>query len=304
MTSASVLDSIPETSISTRVSRRGDYVIQVAAAWRDVEAVWSGCPPEAFLTPFQSADWLGAWYGAVGARHDVEPVIVLAREAAGGELALALPLVRRQHGRLFRIEFADLGVTDYNAPVLGSKLPNDASGFLRLWREIRGALPSADLLSLDKMPLEARGRVNPLAEHLRASRSTLSGNVLHVPGSWDTWRRSLDRPVRKEIERSWRVFLKHESAAFRVIEDAGDAERVLVHLARLQAARVRDQGLPYLLDEPAYDRFYRELLAVGLPTGRVVLTALTVGKEVVAALLGLVDGKTYAMVRLGQASGT
>lgn len=249
------------------------FTIEVATSWSDVEATWSGLPPEAFLTPFQGADWLGSWYGTVGSRAGVDPLIVLARDTASGELALALPLVRRRHGRSSLIEFADLGVTDYNAPVLGPKLPSDAAGFARLWREVRRALPEADLLSLEKMPLEARGRVNPLAEHLAASRSTPSGNILHVPGSWEVWRRSLDRPVRKEIERSWRVFLKHEDAAFRIVEEV-DAGRVLAEIARFQSARVRELGLPYLLDEPAYDRFYHELLAAGLASGRVVLTAL------------------------------
>ena len=281
----------------------GPYAIDVARSWGDVEGAWRGLPPESLPTGFQHADWLGAWYRTIGSRAEVEPVIVTARDAASGELALALPLVRRLRGRLRVIEFADLGVTDYNAPVVGPAAPGDAAGFRALWREVRRALPGADLLSLEKMPGELGARANPLALHGSASPSTLGGNVLHVPGAWEGWRRSLDRPVRKEIERSWRVFLKHDGAAFRVVEEAGEAGRVLARLSRLQSERVRELGLPYLLDEPAYDRFYGELLQGGLASGRVVLTALVAGEEVVAALLGIIEGRTYAMVRLGQAGG-
>jgi CelD/BcsL family acetyltransferase involved in cellulose biosynthesis len=41
----------------------------------------------------------------------------------------------------------------------------------------------------------------------------------------------------------------------------------------------------------------------GLEAGTTILTALTAGDEIVAALLGVTDGKSFAMVRLSHAGG-
>ncbi len=69
-------------------------------------------------------------------------------------------------------------------------------------------------------------------------------------------------------------------------------------LTRLQAARVAELGLPYVLDDEPARSFYESIVHQGLKDGSAVLTALTIGDEVVAALLGITDGRHYAMTRL------
>ena len=78
-------------------------------------------------TPFQSERWLGAWHATLGEGGEVSPLPVAVREAATGEPLLLLPLVLRHADRRRVVEFADRGVTDYNAPSSGGGRPARAS---------------------------------------------------------------------------------------------------------------------------------------------------------------------------------
>jgi CelD/BcsL family acetyltransferase involved in cellulose biosynthesis len=55
------------------------------------------------------------------------------------------------------------------------------------------------------------------------------------------------------------------------------------------------------LDRPDIVAFYRNLVAGGLHKGEVVLTALSCRDELVSALLGLVRGPAYTMIRIARA---
>ena len=276
-----------------------DTVRDADAALRRVERLaQSGA-----ATPFQRADWLNAWYASRKGVGGVEPLFAFITDAARGADVMALPLVLLREGGRRAVEFADGGVTDYNGPVLAPDAPADAASARQMWRALLRALPPCDILRLTKMPREIGGRANPLALAPGARAARLAGNVLRVPGPWDDYHRGLERTFRKELERSWRVFSKCEGAAFRRVTDAAEARAVYASLRKLQAGRIAELGHDYVLDAPENDALYAGLIETGLASGRVVLTALTAGDEVVAALLGIRDGATYAMVRLAAAGG-
>lgn len=269
-----------------------------ASHWAAVASGWSGAG-----TPFQDAAWLGAWYEAMRDRAGLEPLLVTVRDAASGALALQLPLVVGRQGRLRTIAFADLELTEYNAPLLGPAAPEDSAGARALWRSIRRVLPPADLLRLTKMPLELRGRANPLALLPGALPCALNGNVVETGEDWDAWRRSLEKSVRKELERSWRVFCREPGAAFEIVADVERAQRIVDAMEVQQESRMRAKGADYRLDDPDIAAFYRSLIARSLADGYAVVSALTVGDEVVASLLGIRDGNSYVMIRISNAGG-
>lgn len=62
-------------------------------------------------------------------------------------------------------------------------------------------------------------------------------------------------------------------------------------------------GIDYALNQPDVARFYRNVVARGMAQGAAVLTALSVGEEVVAALLGLKGPQGYVMIRISHAGG-
>jgi CelD/BcsL family acetyltransferase involved in cellulose biosynthesis len=203
------------------------------------------------------------------------------------------------------VEFADLDLTDYNAPLLGPAAPRDASGAQAMWQELLAALKrmqgGADLLRLRKLPRDLDGRPNPLALLEGTGRSAVNGNLVVIGDNFDAWRHSLGRNARKGFLKSWRMFTGDPQAQFGIITDPDEASRVMAAMEAQQGARMQVLGLSYSLNGEAYAAFYRDLVATNLGSGYAVLTALTVGEEVVATLLGIRNGSRYVMVRFSNA---
>src|SRR6185295_3755078 len=235
----------------------------------------------------------------------VEPLIAIISDAATGEPAALLPLIRRLQKGIRIVEPADLELTDYNAPLLGPAAPRDAKAARAMWKDIRGALRrvpgGADLIRLRKMPVEMDGRPNPLALLDGAGPCALNGNLVTTGEDFDAWRFTLERTVRKELERSWRVFTRDSAAAFRIVTDRDEALRVLSTMASQQGERMQHLGLNFVLNDATYAAFYRNLVEANVGNGYAVLSALSVGDELVATLLGIRRGARYVMVRISNA---
>ena len=101
------MEHVPRGCILRRAGGRLEAAI---ARWNDVDP----------STPFQHPQWYDAWYGAFADVDGVEPLIAVVTDAATGERAALLPLIRRRHNGIRIVEFADLDLTDYNAPLLGT----------------------------------------------------------------------------------------------------------------------------------------------------------------------------------------
>jgi len=273
------------------VERREDDIAQRVASARTAAA-----------TAFQNEGWLRSWYATIG-RTVGTPLLVTALDRRSGELAAMLPLVLRADGRLRIVEFADEGVSDANAPILGPAAPQSAADAQAMWDAMRAALTGTDLVRFTKMPREIEDRVNPLTLLTAARASRLNRNVVAIAGSWEDYLGVLKGALRKQLRKSWRLFAQHDGATFRRIDDPDEAVRLLATLERQQSARMLAQGQPYRLDEPAFSAFYRTVTAEGVADGSVILTTLMHQDQVVAALLGLARGDTYVMVRISADAG-
>src|SRR5687767_7410590 len=145
-------------------SRATGFRVELVHDWKQAVARWHDISPS---TPFQQPQWYDAWYAAFAGAEGVAPLIAVVTDASTGEPAMLLPLIRRLQGKLATVEFADLNLTDYNAPILGSAAPRDAAAMRALWRSLLSALrrmpEAADLIRLRKVPVNLDGRSNPLA---------------------------------------------------------------------------------------------------------------------------------------------
>ena len=284
------------------IFRAHRFRVELIRGWQQAIARWDDISPP---TPFQHRQWLDAWYGAFAGTGHIEPLIAVICNAATGEQVALLPLIRRRQKGLRIVEFADLDLTDYNAPVLGTGAPRDAEAARALWRDLKAALRGlpggVDLIRLRKMPVDLGSRPNPLALLDGAGPCPLNGNVVATGGDFDAWRFTLERTVRKELERSWRVFTRDPAAAFNIVTDSNEALRVLSATEAQQGARMQQLGLNYILGDEACAAFYRNLIRDGVDSGYAVVSALTVGEEVVATLLGVRSGSGYVMVRISNA---
>ena len=289
--------------LGTRVSCANAFRIEFANDWKQAAGRW--CDTIAPSTPFQDPRWLDAWYGAFAGVDGIEPLIVIISDAATSVQVALLPLVRRVQNGIRIVEFADLNLTDYNAPVLTAAAPRDTAAARLMWRELLVALKrlpgGADLVRFRKMPVDLDGRPNPLAQLDGASGCPLNGNVVTTGDDFDAYRYSLERTVRKELERSWRVFTRDPAAAFDIVTDRSEAVRVLSTMEIQQGARMQHLGLNFILNDETCAAFYRNLVGDGIGSGYAVLSALTVGEEVVATLLGIRNGSRYVMVRISNA---
>jgi CelD/BcsL family acetyltransferase involved in cellulose biosynthesis len=285
-----------------KIRRAAGFRVEIVGSWKHAAARWSDLSPS---TPFQDPRWLDAWYEAFAKVDDVEPMVAIISEVATSAQVALLPLVCRVQNGVRIVEFADLDLTDYNAPILGNAAPRDAKAAHALWRDLLAALRrmqgAADLIRLRKMPIDLDGRPNPLALLAGASRCPLNGNVVMTGDDFDAYRYSLQRTVRKELERSWRVFAREPAAAFRVVTDKAEALRVLATMEAQQDARMQHLGLNFTLNGETAAAFYRKLVGDGVGSGYAVLSALSVGEEVVATLLGIRSGSRYVMVRISNA---
>ncbi|WFU17849.1 GNAT family N-acetyltransferase [Bradyrhizobium sp. CB3481] len=284
------------------VSRAAGFRVELLGDWKQAVARWHDLGPS---TPFQHPAWYDAWYKAFAGTEGVAPLIAVVTDASTGDPAMLLPLIRRRQGRIAIIEFADLDLTDYNAPFLGAAAPRDAKAVRHLWRSLLSALrrmpDPADLVRLRKVPVEFGGRPNPLALLDTAGSCALNGNLVTTGEDYDAWRYTLEKTVRKELERSWRVFTRDPAASFALLTDADQAQQILSTTEAQQGTRMRSLGMNYVLDDASRAAFYRNLVRNSVGSGYALVSALTVGDEVVATLLGIRTGARYVMIRISNA---
>src|SRR5215216_554839 len=200
--------------------RAAGFRVELVRDWQQAAARWHDISPS---TPFQHPQWYAAWYAAFAGAEGVTPLIAVVTDASTGEPAALLPLIRRRQNNIVIVEFADLDLTDYNAPILGSAAPRDARAARALWRSLLSALrrmpEKADLIRLRKVPVDLDGKPNPIALLNAAGPCLLNGNLAATGEDYDAWRHTLGRTVRKELERSWRVFTRDPAASFAIIND-------------------------------------------------------------------------------------
>jgi CelD/BcsL family acetyltransferase involved in cellulose biosynthesis len=174
-----------------------------------------------------------------------------------------------------------------------------------LWRSLLSALrrmpDAADLVRLRKVPVDLDGKPNPLALLGDGGACALNGNLVTTGEDYDAWRYTLQKVVRTELQRSWRVFTRDPAASFAIVTDSNEALRILATTEVQQSTRMQSLGRNYILNDETCATFYRNLVRDGVGNGYAVVSALTVGDEIVATLLGIRTGSRYVMLRISNA---
>jgi CelD/BcsL family acetyltransferase involved in cellulose biosynthesis len=265
------------------------FRIEFVEDWKVAVARWSGAGQE---TAFQHPLWFEAWYGAF---TEVSPLIAVVTDSVTERpVALAPLIVRVRHGVRI-VEFADLNVTDYNAPILRVGAALNVAGTRALSQALVAALRESggvDLIRLRKMP---EGELNPLAMLGRAGSCSLNGNIIATGDDFEAYRTSIKC---MQLPRSWRVFNRHPGAAFRMINSVDEALKIIDVMDAQQHARMQKLGLEFTLNDAMHSKFYRDLVRRGLPEGYAVVSALTCDEGVVATVLGIKQGGGFVFLRI------
>ncbi|MCK1489481.1 GNAT family N-acetyltransferase [Bradyrhizobium sp. 180] len=246
-------------------------------------------------TAFQHGYWLGAWYEAF---HDLTPLIAVISDAATGKDIALVPMISHTRRGIRVVEFADLGVSDNNAPILS--LDADAPDAIsKALIDALRALPDGfDLLRLRKMPAQIGGKPNPLVSLGRIGSSSLNGNLVLMGDDYEAYQASIKR---MQMPRCWRVFSRHAGARFEIAADIARAHELLDVMDVQQQARMRKLGSPFILNDETHARFYREVARQGVVEGYAVVSALVCDEGVVATSLGVRQDATYYLLRISHA---
>lgn len=253
--------------------------------------------PSAAITPFQSPDWLNAWLRLLGPSASAEPLLITVRDSFRDEIAMLLPLVIRRVCGVALVEFADLSVSDYNVPLLGPAAPSTPEAAAAAFEAALAAMPDVDVVRLCNLPLTAGGKVNPLAL-LASTPSSTVRNVTTLPRSWDDYLESRPRKFRKALRQHHRTLDALGGVRVRMITSPGDdTAKLFGKLDQFQRARIAALGKRYVLDRPAYARFYREVFS----RGQAMLSVMESGDSVVAVAYSLLHRQSCTTVRLANA---
>jgi CelD/BcsL family acetyltransferase involved in cellulose biosynthesis len=272
------------------------FQVEFVHDWTQAAALWDH-PDDG--TSFQHSHWLDAWYRAFGA---VDPLIAIISDTATQRDVALVPLIRRGHHGISLVEFADLGITDYNAPILASGAPRDSGSMRAMGRALVAALrrlpDRPDLIRLKKMPMEIRGKPNPLVALGWIGSSSLNGNLVEVGDDFEAYRASIRK---MQMPRCWRVFTRHPGARFQIATTADEALRFLDVMDVQQRGRMDKLRHRFVLDEPHYVKFYRDVVSRGVAEGYAVVSALISDDGIVATTMGLRQGAHYALLRTSNA---
>ncbi len=213
-------------------------------------------------TAFQHQLWLAQFYGGLVEANHSEPLIVVVRDQ-NGKLLMVLPLVRRRYGFLRVIEAADLGVSDYVAPVVGEKDLERILGDDKARRDIKLALGPHDLVRIGKLPPSALGLAGVLGAPEPRSMGT-NAYAVRLTESFVDWRTAnMSASYCKELDKKSRqLHRKGASVRFEEVTDPLLVRRGFEALRRYRDIRFGDETTPELLQSDSYYNFY-----LGLATG-------------------------------------
>ena len=255
---------------------------------------WEALQSQGAATPFQSFIWVSTLADTVGRSLGAETFVVIVRDPHSGRDLLLLPLVRRRLGPTRIIEFADLGISDYNAPVIAPEIAAAPERLAAVWQQAMLALPSADIIRINKIPDQLGRRANPLLGIEDSWLKETQSWRINLPDRWEDYESGmLSRKLRSNLRRDFRKLEAFGTVSHVHAADEASSEQIFEALCAHRVARFARLRRSNILDHAAYREFYRQVLRRGIPSGLASISALRVGNEIVATLLGLRWQGTY-----------
>ena len=240
-------------------------------------------------TPFQRSAFLRAFYRNLP--DGCTPLVVSVRQS--DRLAMVFPLIRRETQMLSYIEPADLGLSDYVAPIVADWFEPSPPEMADIWNGLRRYLPPADILSLKKIPaMLTRSRINPLTllpGTVEMGTSSKQLDLSNTDGATH-FRRS---GLYKEGMKKFRKLKQLGSVEFRMAGTREEAQKLFDVLIEQRTVRFQALGRPDPLLQANVGTFYRELAVEGVPSGQVMFGGLYLDGDCIATDLGLVEGTTH-----------
>jgi CelD/BcsL family acetyltransferase involved in cellulose biosynthesis len=214
-------------------------------------------------TAFQHPLWLDRLYGRLAPRFDAEPLVIVVRWRGSGRLAMVLPMIRRRHGVMRVVEFADFKVSDYAAPVC------DRATFGLILRDdlacerIRRALRPYDVLRVQKVRDDAMP-LDRLFGRVTRTGMGMNAHAVALYGPFEQWRAdNIDPSYRKELDKKGRQIRRKGEVRFGPSLDPGEITATFHRMRDYRRPRFQDRDAPDLLQGNGYFDFYLDLAITG-----------------------------------------
>lgn len=247
-------------------------------------------------TAFQHPVWLTALYTELAPRREARKVVVVAR-AETGRLILVLPLVLRRRGPVRVLEYADLGVNDYAAPVVDRATLDtlDASG---LAADVRRALGRFDLLRIERVADDPHELMSLIAG-TTSKQHWYSTHLMELQPSVEAWRDQLDPKFARHLERKYKRLRSKGERALRLVADPAEVGPLMAQMQEFRAARFADRRGTDLVQEEDFFAFYTEVARRSLGAGPARLVVLEVGGQPAAVALDLDEADRELFLLVG-----
>ena len=277
--------------VETPSSEAGPWHAAVYNHYSGLEALWRRMETEGRCLAFQTYDWISCWYDAARFCGQPEPLIVVVTKK-GGEPAWILPLCIYRHKKLQIIAFADLGVTDYAAPVMSRNAPSDKQTIRLMLKAALDALPQSDVVNFQKLADKVDGIPNPLLLLRNVERFPADCHGIRLTEPWPVLAKKIvQRRLYNGIATKREKLAQHGEV---MIRQHSHLETLGPHMDRiLEMRRERFEaiGRP---DMPHFWRtFYQSLASRKGRSFNAGVTTMTVSDETIATCFGIAQGKNF-----------
>jgi CelD/BcsL family acetyltransferase involved in cellulose biosynthesis len=300
-----------EVDRAPRVLRRTDLAIDakpVAASdlsfrihtdLSSIEDVWRRFEATADSTPFQTFEWLAAWQRHVGARSNIEPVVVVGSHA-DGSTAFIFPFGIEEHRAIRRLCWFGQDLCDYNAPLLAPDFSERVSRerFLALWKDLRAQMQSDprlrhDWIEFEKMPQIVGTQINPFT-YLRVAPNANSAHIAQLSTDWESFYRDKRSSATRRHDRSKRKRMaKFGDVRFSTMMNADDIRQTLDVLWDQKKQIFARKGISDIFSRPGYREFFLDFATNAASKRFVHVSRVDVGATCAAANFGIVFGDCY-----------
>jgi CelD/BcsL family acetyltransferase involved in cellulose biosynthesis len=248
-------------------------------------------------TPFQHPIWLSNLYEVLAPPRKAQKQVVTVR-AEDGRIVLVLPLVRRRLGPLRLIEYADLGVNDYAAPVVDRDAVASLAADRQVSMKIRRMLGRFDLLKIDRVA-DSPDLMLSLIAGTTAKRHAYDTHLVILPENAEAWHAQLDPKFVRHLERKYKRLRPKGERRLRIIDDVAEVESLMERMQTFRAARFAEHRGTDLVQDPDCFSFYSAVARASVENGPGSLAVLEVASEPAAVSLNLIDRDRDIYVLVG-----
>jgi CelD/BcsL family acetyltransferase involved in cellulose biosynthesis len=241
-------------------------------------------------TAFQHPLWLDRFYARLAPARGAEKLLLTGRDAHG-RLLFVLPMICRRKWGIALLEAADLGVSDYAAPI-ADRMWRSGAG---LQQAIAAALPAFDLLRIRPV------RAEDVAQWLRffdaeTAEQDFSAHSMTLFAPHRTWReQALSASFAKYLDRKKKRLFKSGDVRLRLLDQPGEAAVAIRAIQALRAGRF--EGDP--VQQDFVRGFYSEVATAGVSAGLARTYALTLDGEPLAYVFGLTHAGRFHYLLIG-----